>query len=171
MAVIVCLAIDAFADERLDKLSPEHHKWLEQEVDYIITEDERDLFLSLETVEEAGEFIDAFWLHRDPNPAALENEFKEEHYRRLDYVNRSLGRETGRPAWKTDRGRIYIILGEPQRIDRFEAQNEVVQSEIWFYQADRRRAFPLLCISCSSGRRTSVSSDSIILSWTARMRS
>ena len=142
MAVIVCLAIDAFADERLDKLSPEHHKWLEQEVDYIITEDERDLFLSLETVEERANFIDAFWLHRDPNPAALENEFKEEHYRRLDYVNRSLGRETGRPAWKTDRGRIYIILGEPQRIDRFEAQNEVVQSEIWFYQADPQKGLP-----------------------------
>lgn len=130
------------ADERLEKLGPEHRTWLEEEVVYIITERERDVFLSLETVEERDLFIEAFWRKRDPNRATLQNEFKEEHYRRLEYANKFLGRETFREGWQTDRGRYYIILGEPREIQRFDGYNELVSSELWFYQGGSEKGLP-----------------------------
>ncbi len=74
------LAVAAFSDEREDRLSDEHLKWLKEEVVYIITDKERDVFLSLEVEEQRDLFIDAFWEKRDPFPATLENEFKTEHY-------------------------------------------------------------------------------------------
>ena len=132
----------AGAEERLDKLTPEHRNWLEEEVVYIITNQEKEVFLSVETVEERNRFIEAFWDRRDPTPATRDNEFKTEHYRRLDYANRVLGRESTRPGWKTDRGKFYVILGEPREIQRYEGLNEVVSNEIWFYQGDTNLLMP-----------------------------
>jgi GWxTD domain-containing protein len=132
----------AGAEERLDKLTPEHRKWLEEEVVYIITNQEKEVFLSVETVEERNRFIEAFWDRRDPTPATRDNEFKEEHYRRLEYANRVLGRDSTRPGWKTDRGKFYIILGEPREIQRYEGLNEVVSNEVWFYQGDTDLLMP-----------------------------
>jgi len=129
-------------DERLDALTPQHRKWIEEEVVYIITDAEKDVFLSLDTVEERERFIEAFWRRRDPNPATPQNEFKQEHERRLDYANKFLGRETFRPGWKTDRGRMYIILGEPRDVQRFTGYNELVDSELWFYDGDPRKGLP-----------------------------
>jgi GWxTD domain-containing protein len=132
----------AGADDRLDKLTPEHRKWLEEEVTYIITKQETEVFLSLETVEERNRFIEAFWDRRDPTPATPDNEFKKEHYRRLDYANGTLGRDTTRPGWKTDRGKFYIILGEPREIQRFDGSNDVVSIELWFYEGDTKVGMP-----------------------------
>ena len=129
-------------DERLERLTPEHRKWLEEEVVYIILDREREVFLSLETVEERKSFIEAFWRKRDPNPATPENEFKEEHYRRLEYANKFLGRETFLPGWKTDRGEIYIILGEPAEIQNFEGYNDIRETQMWFYQGDPSKGVP-----------------------------
>ena len=78
-------------DERLRKLLAEHLKWLEEEVAYIILEREREVFLSLETMEERNHFIEAFWRKRDANPATPDNEFKRKHYRRFEYANKFLG--------------------------------------------------------------------------------
>ncbi len=133
---------DLSRGERLDRLRPEQREWLEEIVPYIITGDEEDVFLSLETLEERNRFIEVFWEKRDPYPATPENEFRDEHMRRIEYANRFLGRETFREGWQTDRGRYYIILGEPRERQSFDGYNEVVASELWFYQGDIEKGLP-----------------------------
>ena len=139
---IMVLAPLASADERVDRLPEEHKAWLEREVVYIIAKREREVFLMVESVEERNRFIEAFWRKRDPNPATLDNEYKIEHYRRIDYANTYLGRETFREGWRTDRGRYYILLGEPREIQRFDGYGQVVSSHLWFYQGDLRMGTP-----------------------------
>lgn len=119
-----------------------YYRWLEEEVVYIISPLEREVFLKLKTDRERDLFIEAFWKHRDPNPATEENEFKKEHHRRLSYANRYFGRTTSVPGWKTDRGRVYIILGEPRDIQRFEGQSQTYPAEIWFYQGLEKMGLP-----------------------------
>jgi GWxTD domain-containing protein len=139
---LLSLAMGARGDERLDRLPANYREWLEEEVVYIITEAEREVFLSLGTLVERERFIEAFWEARDPNRATPENEFRTEHYRRLSYANQKLSRETARPGWKTDRGRMYVILGEPQQITRFEAHSEIVQCELWLYPSEPEKGLP-----------------------------
>jgi GWxTD domain-containing protein len=140
--LLLSLAAGARGDERLDRLPANYREWLDEEVVYIITEAEREVFLSLGTLEERERFIEAFWEARDTNRATPENEFKTEHYRRLSYANQTLSRETARPGWKTDRGRMYVILGAPQQITRFEAHSEIVQCELWLYPSDPAKGLP-----------------------------
>ena len=103
--------------EKLKKeLDSAYRVWLDEEVPYIITDAERDAFLSLQTNEDRENFIEQFWLRRDPTPDTPENEFKEEHYRRIAYANEHFA--SGMPGWKTDRGRIYIIWGKPDDVDQ-----------------------------------------------------
>src|SRR5580658_6953850 len=97
------------------ELATPYKKWLEEEVPYIISDEERSAFLQLQTNEEREEFIEAFWQRRDPTPDTVENEFKEEHYRRIAYANERYA--SGIPGWKSDRGRIYITFGPPDEID------------------------------------------------------
>jgi GWxTD domain-containing protein len=115
-------------------LPPQYKKWLEEEVVYIISSLEKQVFEKLQTDRERDLFIEAFWKQRDPTPGTPENEFKTEHYRRLDYANTHFGRQSPIPGWRTDRGRIYIILGEPNDIQHFEAGQETYPAEVWFYQ-------------------------------------
>jgi GWxTD domain-containing protein len=98
------------------EVSP-YTKWLEEDVAYIILPDERAAFLDLKTDDERAEFIKQFWKHRDPTPGTPENEFKDEHYRRIAYANLHFPTATGKAGWKTDRGRIYIRFGPPDEID------------------------------------------------------
>jgi GWxTD domain-containing protein len=140
--LILGVATAAFADEREDRLSDEHRKWLKEDVVYIITEQEKDVFLSLETEEQRNLLIDAFWEKRDPYPATLENEFKTEHYRRIEHANKYLSRDAPMPGWRTDRGKYYIILGEPLSVQRFDGLSDVVSSEIWFYNGDPQLGLP-----------------------------
>jgi GWxTD domain-containing protein len=98
--------------------------------------------MKLRTDRERELFIEAFWRQRDPTPGTDENEFKTEHFRRIAYANRVLGRETSRPGWKTDRGRIYIILGEPQDIERYEGKSSTYDTEVWFYQGKTDLGLP-----------------------------
>ena len=116
--------------------------WIEEEVIYIITEPEREVFLELEGFEEREHFIEAFWQRRDPVPATKENEFRIEHYERLDYANRFLGRDAPRPGWQTDRGRHWIILGEPRTREQFDGRNEVVSIDLWIYSGDTKLGLP-----------------------------
>jgi GWxTD domain-containing protein len=83
--------------------------WLDQEVPYIISDEERKAFRALSNDEEREAFIEQFWLRRNPNPDSPENEFREEHYRRIAYANDKFA--AGKPGWKTDRGHIYIAFG------------------------------------------------------------
>ncbi|MGQ9633325.1 MAG: GWxTD domain-containing protein [Bryobacteraceae bacterium] len=103
-------------DERLRReLESPYRRWLDEDVAYIITEEERAAFKRLSTDEERENFIEQFWLRRDPTPDTVENEFKEEHYRRIAYANDRFA--SGIPGWKTDRGRIYITFGPPDEIE------------------------------------------------------
>jgi GWxTD domain-containing protein len=103
-------------DEKLRKeLETPYRKWLNEDVSYIITDEERTAFKRLQTDEEREQFIEQFWLRRDPTPDTVENEFKEEHYRRIAYANENFA--SGIPGWKTDRGRIYITYGPPDEKD------------------------------------------------------
>ena len=90
-------------------------RWLKEDVLYIITGVERKAFLRFTTAEEREDFIEQFWMRRDPTPDSMENEYKEEHYRRIAYANDRFA--SGFPGWRTDRGRIYITFGPPDEIE------------------------------------------------------
>jgi GWxTD domain-containing protein len=124
------------------KLPDSYKKWLEEDVATIIAPMEREVFLKLQTDRERDLFITAFWKQRDPSPGSDENEFKTEHLRRLAHADRYYGRDAPRPGWKTDRGRFYIILGEPRDIQRFEGKSQTYDAEVWFYQGKTELGLP-----------------------------
>lgn len=97
------------------ELETPYKKWLNEDVGYIITDEERKAFSRLTTDEERQQFVEQFWLRRDPTPDTEENEFKEEHYRRIAYANEHYA--SGIPGWKTDRGRIYIMYGPADEVE------------------------------------------------------
>ena len=97
------------------ELSKPYKKWLDEDVAYIITDEERAAFKQLSNDEERDNFIEAFWQRRDPTPDTEENEFKEEHYQRIAYANEHFA--AGVPGWRTDRGRIYIVFGKADEVE------------------------------------------------------
>lgn len=99
----------------LKELDSAYKQWLTEDVTYIISPEERNAFLQLDTNEEREQFIEQFWLRRSSNPDLPENDFKEEHYRRIAYTNEHYA--SGIPGWKTDRGRMYIMWGPPDEIE------------------------------------------------------
>jgi GWxTD domain-containing protein len=90
-------------------------RWVDEDVQYIITGEERAAWKRLKTDEEREQFIEQFWLRRDPTPDTIDNEYKDEHYERIAYANEHFA--SGIPGWKTDRGRIYIMYGKPDEIE------------------------------------------------------
>jgi GWxTD domain-containing protein len=90
-------------------------KWLNEDVTYIISDEERKAFLALGNDEERENFIEQFWLRRNPNPESPENTFREEHYQRIAYANEHFA--AGKAGWRTDRGHMYISFGKPDSID------------------------------------------------------
>ena len=101
------------------ELSKSYKKWLDEDVRWIITDEERSAFMQLSNDEERDQFIEAFWQRRDPTPDTEENEYKEEHYARMAYANEHFA--AGIPGWKTDRGRAYIVFGKPDEIESHPA--------------------------------------------------
>jgi GWxTD domain-containing protein len=101
--------------ELRQELKSTYRVWLNEEVPYIISDDERKAFMSLSNDEERDAFIESFWQRRNPNPDSPENEYREEHYRRIAYANEHFA--AGKPGWKTDRGHIYIAFGPADSID------------------------------------------------------
>src|SRR6266403_1595303 len=99
----------------LKELDAQYKQWLGEDVVYIISPEERTAFLQLSTSEEREQFIEQFWLRRSSNPDLPENDFKEEHYRRIAYANEHYA--SGIPGWRTDRGRTYIIWGPADEVD------------------------------------------------------
>lgn len=129
---------------RVNKQNSYYALWLDQDVRWIITDQERSAFHSLKNDEERDRFIEAFWTRRNPTPDELKNAFEDEHYRRMVYANEHLG-NADLAGWETDRGRIYIRYGAPDRIESFPAGkaaspplgNEIYTAfpkEIWFYR-------------------------------------
>ncbi|MGQ9801308.1 MAG: GWxTD domain-containing protein [Candidatus Saccharicenans sp.] len=128
--------------ELIRALPDKYRKWLEEEVVYIISEKERDVFLRLENDRQREIFIEAFWKQRDPNPNTPENEFKVEHYRRIDYANQHFGKESPGPGWRSDMGKVYIMLGEPQSTEKYENLYDLYPTIIWFYQGMAEYGLP-----------------------------
>ncbi|MFQ5738636.1 MAG: GWxTD domain-containing protein [Acidobacteriota bacterium] len=147
-------------------LGEKYRDWLEREVRYIISSRERKEFKALETEAQRESFVQHFWRRRDPDPSTDINEFKEEHYRRIQFANQRFGNE-GKPGWRTVRGRVYIVHGPPDdirysfgRVERVTIQNpttvlssaagstmvdvEIVtpESETWtYYHLEGARSF------------------------------
>jgi GWxTD domain-containing protein len=142
-AVLVALAFTPTTQAQPKTGLPERFRqWLDEEVAYIITPHERDVFLHLQTDRERDMFIEAFWKHRDPTPGTPRNEFREEHYSRLKYANDYYGRAAGKPGWMTDRGRTYIVLGPPKTVESFSNVQNVYPVEIWSYLGDPAVGLP-----------------------------
>lgn len=122
---LIFSSLSAFAqdDEKSDKkkkkktgkesMSSVYKKWMDEDVRWIITDEERNTFKALKTDEEREQFIEQFWLRRDPDPDTDVNEYREEYYQRIAYANEHF--TSGIPGWKTDRGRIYIMFGPPDQ--------------------------------------------------------
>jgi GWxTD domain-containing protein len=144
-AVLIATAEVAFADwpastPRQSSAAPQvqtgpaetsaYKRWLNEEVAYIITDEERPAFEKLTTDEEREGFVEQFWERRNPNPGSHVNEFKEEFYRRVAYAKKHFA--ASRPGWKTDRGHMYIIYGPPDEIDSHPG-NKSYAFEVWTY--------------------------------------
>lgn len=97
------------------ELKGEYKKWLDQDVRYIITDEESKAFKSLSNDEERDQFIEQFWQRRNPDPNSADNTFRDEYYARIAYANEHFA--AGKPGWMTDRGHIYIVYGKPDSID------------------------------------------------------
>ena len=136
LTVLLCLGFFSHAAKKDEKfqLPEKYKKWLTEEVVYIITPVEKEVFFKLKDDREREAFITAFWRQRDPNPNTPENEFKTEHDRRLKYVNNWFGKDSPAPGWRTDQGRIYILLGEPNHIQKHDNESELYPIVIWNYQ-------------------------------------
>lgn len=122
-----------------------YKKWLDNDVAYIITDQEKKAFKALTTDEERENFIENFWRRRDPNPDTEENEYREEYYERIAYANQHFA--SGIPGWKTDRGRVYIAHGKPDSIESHPSggaydrpswegggSTTTYPFEVWFYR-------------------------------------
>lgn len=142
----------AFVDPQASHLSPEYERWLDEDVRWIITRQERAEFLSLTNKPDRDRFIEMFWLRRDPTPGTSENEYKEEHYRRIAYANAHFASKI--PGWSTDRGRSYILLGPPDSIQTYVESGFSKATEVWHYHAvpgDRNETDLRFVDSCSCG--------------------
>ncbi len=130
---------------RPEAMNRAYKRWIEEDVAYIITREERRAFMALQTDEERENFIENFWRRRDPNPDTEENEFREEYYERIAYANERFA--SGIPGWRTDRGRIYIAWGKPDSIEARPAggayerppwegggSTTTYPFEVWFYR-------------------------------------
>jgi len=127
------------------ELKVAYKRWLDNDVAYIITKEEKKAFMSLQTDEERENFIESFWRRRDPDPDTEENEYREEYYERIAYANEKF--TSGIPGWKTDRGRIYIAHGKPDSVESHPSggsyerpsyegggSTSTYPFEIWFYR-------------------------------------
>jgi GWxTD domain-containing protein len=128
----IFLASFTHASINSDKYDSNHKKWFKL-VKYIITPTEKKIFNSLKSEKDKNAFIKLFWKQRDPTPGTETNEYKIEIIKRFEYANKYFGRGTPREGWQTDRGRIYIILGPPQKIEKFDSINGLFPTIVWDY--------------------------------------
>jgi GWxTD domain-containing protein len=141
-ALICLLSFSALAQEKSKPRCIEgtgdnkmtYERWLVRDALYIITPEEKKVFLTLKTEAEKEEFVENFWRRRDPNPNTEINEFKEEYYERIAYVNEHFS-SAAIAGWKTDKGRIYIIFGKPDSVTtRFDENETKSWLEEWHYR-------------------------------------
>lgn len=122
-------------------LPPRYQDWFKLTTTFILPA-EREVFLSLTSDRERDIFIEAFWKQRDPTEATPQNEYKDEIERRFKYVNEFFRRGTVREGWMTDMGRIYMTLGPPRTIERFEGSAGLHPTQVWLYYGDALKGLP-----------------------------
>ena len=144
--VLICLVPFAHAADRSKTLPPKYRHWLNEEVTYIIDSQEKKQFLSLTTDAQRDSFIDAFWKIRNPDANSETNSYKQEHYRRLAYANEHYGTVGLDDGWRSDQGRMYIVLGAPKQVMTYPLARNVRPMEIWFYQSPSRALPPYFYI-------------------------
>lgn len=142
VAVAQEVSLDDYAELRPRDLPDRYRAWISEEVVWIITDAEREIFLRLDSDEKRDRFIEAFWLRRDPTPGTPRNEYLPIHYERLAYANHQFGRAAPGPGWRSDMGRMHILLGEPETRNQFHNDGTVYPVEVWFYQMDPRLGVP-----------------------------
>jgi len=131
-AILFACSGIGFAQKK-QKLDKNFRDWLERDVAYIITKDERDAFLKLTNDEAREKFIETFWEIRNPSPGSPTNTFKDEVYQRIAFADARFGVGSGVEGWRTDRGRTYITLGPPQQKQVYRNSANLYPMEIWFY--------------------------------------
>lgn len=134
-------SLETFEKNDLDDLDQKYQDWF-GEIKVIITPDEEDAFLRMESDFQRDEFMRRFWEVRDPTPGTPQNEYRDEHYRRLEYIEKHFDRRQPRPGRDTDQGRMYILLGEPMNIKTFPNTTLAYPAEIWWYHANPRLGIP-----------------------------
>lgn len=145
--VLLLFLVPLIAQEEKKEEQPQlpliesHQKFLDV-AHWIISDYEKTAFLSLKSNEERERFIAAFWENRDPTPGTEKNEFREEHRTRFEYATKQYGRDTSLPGWKTDRGKVYILLGKPSFIKRNPSPFELNPNELWQYAGYRGFGLP-----------------------------
>ena len=142
IALSVCQGFDIAEADFQKQLSLKWEKWLNEEVVHIISTREREIFLQLTTEEQRELFSKMFWEIRDPTPGTEQNEFLEEHRRRIDYADRMFGYDSPGRGALTERGRIYISLGPPRSVESYPSGANTHPMELWFYEADPRKGVP-----------------------------
>lgn len=133
IAAIVMLTASATEASQKQKLEKSYKEWLDHDVTYIITKEERDAFLRLTSDTARDKFIEQFWEIRNPDPGSSDNTYKDEIYQRIAYANSHFGAGSGSEGWRTDRGRAYITLGPPQQTEVHRNAANLFPLEIWFY--------------------------------------
>jgi GWxTD domain-containing protein len=142
LCLVLCGGLPAAGQKMAEKdLDRRFQDWLNL-VAYHIQPVEKEVFLKLTNDRDRDVFVETFWKQRDPTPGTPENEYKDEILKRFKYCNEFYGRNTTREGWKTDMGRIHMVLGPPQGIERFEATIGIVPCQSWSYYGDTRRGLP-----------------------------
>src|SRR5216683_8162270 len=132
LAWTLCFGVVAVAQKK-PKLDKAFKEFLERDAVYIITKEERDEFLKLPSDEARDKFIEQFWEIRNPDPGSPTNSYKDDIYKRIAFANARFGIGSGVEGWRTDRGRTYITLGEPQQKQVYRNSGNMYPIEIWFY--------------------------------------
>jgi GWxTD domain-containing protein len=146
LSVLSGSALAGVSKKDLQNLPPTYRKWLTEEVVYIITDEEKQAFVRLNTDEARDKFIEHFWEIRNPNPGSPTNPYKDEIYRRIAYANQWFGHKNGFEGWRTDRGRVYITLGAPQQTGKYLGYPNIRPMEIWFYSNDNPALPPFFSV-------------------------
>ncbi len=133
--------LDEWVKIDTDDLPEKYKVWLDEH-EVIITADELDVFLRLESEVQYEEFLTRFWRVRDPSAGTPQNEYQEMYQERLEHVDFNFGRDTPRAGRKTDRGRMYLLLGEPMTIKSFPYTQMAYPVEVWWYHANPRLGIP-----------------------------
>ncbi len=140
---LICSCSLLFSSQKQKEkdLPPKYQEWLNLTT-HIIFPEEKDVFLELQNDRDRDLFIRSFWRQRDPTPGTPQNEYKDEHLERFKYVNTFFRRGTTRDGWRTDMGRIYMILGPPVSTEKFDNVMGVYPCQVWSYYGDRNKGFP-----------------------------